>query len=196
MTGRRWPASSGDVATGVQRLVQWSQDRQIVWNCLECTHIDNPARKPTPREVRAEAWMSLIHGSRGLVFFVHQFKPSFREAALLDDAEMLEAVTALNRQITRLAPVLNSPTIADAAKVESEDPAVPVAMLAKRHEGATYLFTVALREGATRATFALKGPKGDRSVEVIGEQRALTARSGSFEDRFAAWDAHIYRIAD
>ncbi len=40
--------------------------------------------------------MALIHGSRGLIYFVHQVKPSFREAARLDDAEMLAAVTKLN----------------------------------------------------------------------------------------------------
>ncbi|MGH7969149.1 MAG: hypothetical protein ACREIC_10530, partial [Limisphaerales bacterium] len=95
------------VGQGVERLVRWSAGEKIAWNCLECTHISNPDRKPTPREVRCEAWMSLIQGSRGLIYFVHQFKPNFREAALLDDPEMLAGVTALNRQITRLAPVLN-----------------------------------------------------------------------------------------
>ena len=182
------------VAQGVQRLVQWSNGRQIVWNCLECTRINNPARKPTPREVCAEAWMSLIHDSRGLVFFVHQFKPSFREAALLDDAEMLEAITALNRQITSLAPVLNSPSLPAAAKAESEDPAVPVALLVKQHQGATYLLAVGLRDGATRATFTCKGLAGDRAVEVLGEQRSLAAHNGSFQDHFAAWEAHLYRL--
>ena len=54
--------------------------------------------------------MALIHGSRGLIYFVHQFKPKFNEHALLDDPEMLAAVTAINRQIRDLAPVLNSPT--------------------------------------------------------------------------------------
>ena len=53
--------------------------------------------------------MALVHGSRGLIYFVHQFKPKFNEHALLDDPEMLAAVTAVNRQIRELAPVLNSP---------------------------------------------------------------------------------------
>ena len=44
-----------------------------------------------------------VQGSRGLIYFVHQFKPMFREAALLDDSEILAGVTALNRQITELA---------------------------------------------------------------------------------------------
>ena len=80
------------VAHGVERLVQWGGGKKVVWNCLECTRISNPNRKPTPHEVRAEAWMSLIHGSRGFIYFVHQFKPTFREPALLDDPEMLCAI--------------------------------------------------------------------------------------------------------
>ncbi|HEY5910295.1 MAG TPA: hypothetical protein VJA21_06785, partial [Verrucomicrobiae bacterium] len=137
------------VARGVERLVKWSAGNRIVWNCLECTRISNPDRKPTPYQVRAEAWLSLVHGSRGLIYFVHQFKPAFREAALLDDAEMLESVTELNRQITALAPVLNSPTLPDAASITSDDPSVPIASMVKKHDGHTWLFAVPLRDGDT-----------------------------------------------
>ena len=139
--------------------------------------------------------MSLIHGSRGLIYFVHQFKPKFIEAVLLEDLEMLDAVAALNRQITRLAPVLNSPTIHGTATVTPEDPAVPIALMTKRHEGATYLFAVGMREGATTATFAVQGIEGDQTVEVIGEKRTLAAKAGRFTDRFAPWDVHLYRVS-
>jgi hypothetical protein len=64
------------VARGVERLVNWTEGRKPVWNCIECTHISNPDRKATPHEVRAEVWMSLIHGSRGLIYFVHHLSPS------------------------------------------------------------------------------------------------------------------------
>src|SRR5690606_34000166 len=101
------------VPRGVQRLVEWTGGAKPVWNCIECTHISNPAAKATPDQVRAEVWMSLIHGSRGLIYFVHQFEPAFKEAALLDDPEMLAAVTAINRQIHELAPALNSPSLLD-----------------------------------------------------------------------------------
>src|SRR4029079_18605856 len=93
------------------RLRKWSNDRKIVWNCIECTHISNPRAKATPHQVKAEVWMSLIHGSRGLIYFVHQFQPKFNEHALLDDPEMLAAVSALNHQVHDLAPVLNSPDV-------------------------------------------------------------------------------------
>jgi len=87
------------VARGVERLVNWIEGRKLVWNCIEYTHISNPDRKATPHEVRAEVWMSLIHGPHGLIYFVHQFKPKFIEAALLADPEILAAVSAINRQI-------------------------------------------------------------------------------------------------
>jgi hypothetical protein len=83
------------VARGVERLRRWTGGEKPVWNCIECTHISNPQRQATPQQVRAEVWMALIHGSRGLIYFVHQFKPAFKEAALLDDPEMLSAVSAI-----------------------------------------------------------------------------------------------------
>ena len=182
------------VARGVERLVQWTGGEKRVWNCLECTRISNPDRKPTPHEVRCEAWMSLIHGSRGLIYFVHQFKPKFIEAGLLAEPEMFAAVTALNRQITQLAPVLNSLTIPKAATVQSENQAAPIAVMGKRHEGATYLFAVGMRESTTTATFAVEGIEGEKTIEVLGEQRTVVAKAGTFTDRFGPWDVHLYRV--
>jgi len=181
------------VAQGVERLIQWGGGDKIIWNCLECTRIGELDRKPTPQQVRCEAWMSLIHGSRGLIYFVHQFKPTFREAALLDDPEMLAAVTALNQHIVELAPVLNSPTIRDAASVRSENSDVPIAMMVKQHKG-TYLFAVGMRDGVTTATFTLEGINGEKVVEVLGEDRTIAANNGSFSDRFGPWDVHLYQL--
>ena len=139
--------------------------------------------------------MSLIHGSRGLIYFVHEWKPLFNQSALLDDPEMLAAVTALNRQIARLAPVLNSPTVTNVVAVMSENPEVPVAVMAKRTGEALYLFAVGMRDGKTAASFALSGLAGEPNVEVLDERRALKTQDGVFRDDFQPWDAHIYRIA-
>jgi hypothetical protein len=181
------------VGLGVERLVKWSQGRKIVWNCIECTRISGTT-KATPKQVKAEVWMSLIHGSQGLVYFVHEFKPKFDECALLHDAAMLAGVTALNRQVEELAPALNSPTIKDALKVESSDQAVPVATLVKKRGGATFVFAVAMKPGATEATFALNGLAAGAQVEVLGENRKIEPADGKFQDHFGDWDVHLYRI--
>ncbi len=141
------------VARGVRRLRQWGGDRKIVWNALESTIISVPSAKPTPTQVKAEVWMSIIHGSRGLIFFVHQFKPTFNEHALLDDPEMLAMVTSVNQQIHRLAAVLNSPTITDGVTVQASNPKTPVHAMVKRQGNVTYVFAVAMYRERPRPSF-------------------------------------------
>lgn len=182
------------VPQGVERLKRWAGPKRKVWNCLECTRISNTQRKPTPAEVKAEAWMALIHGSQGLIYFVHQFKPSFQEAALLSDPEMLAAITELNRQITELAPVLNSPPIEEKVGITLRNPEVPIATMTKRYQDALYLFAVAMRNGTNQATFKLPLSSPKAKITVLNENRSLQATSGEFKDDFAPWQAHIYRI--
>ena len=184
------------VAHGVKRLVQWAEGRNVVWNCIECTRIHNPNTKATPHQVRCEVWMSIIHGSMGLIYFVHEWEPSFNESALLSDPNMLAEVTAINRQITKLAPVLNSPTLEGSAGVLSQDNVAPVAIMAKKYGGATYLFAVEMTGKETTATFTVPALKGQRAAEVLGENRSLASNDGVFKDRFAAWDVHLYRIKE
>jgi hypothetical protein len=182
------------VAKGVDRLVQWTKDAKPVWNCIECTSIGS-SKKATPHEVRAEVWMALVHGSRGLIYFVHQFKPKFNEHALLDDPVMLAEVTRTNRQIQELAPVLNSPTLTETVQVHSSSTQVPIDVMVKHHAGALYLFTVGMRNGQAQGTFHLNDLTKNATAEVLGEGRSLPVREGRFTDDFRPYDVHLYRIS-
>jgi hypothetical protein len=181
------------VPLGVDRLREWTDNRKPVWCCIETTRINNPTRKPTPREVHSEVWMAIIHGARGLIYFAHQFEPEFIEAGLLADSEMAEMVKSLNAQIQELAPVLHSAQGADDLVVTNSEDSVPVDMLAKRHVGATYVFAVAMRPGSTETTFTLPG-LGRARVEVLGEGRTLDARDGAWSDSFGDYAVHLYRV--
>ena len=193
------PAVAGKlwhVARGVERLVEWGKGEKVIWNCIECTHVGHPTAKATPHQVKAEIWMSLIHGSQGIIYFVHEWKPRFQEAGLLKDPEMLAAVTVINRQITRLAPVLHQPSVSGQLTVSSAHPEVPVAAMLKRlgpGEG-QYIFAVGMRDGSTAARFKLEGRHGEESVEVLDEHRTLAAQDGVFDDDFKPWDMHGYRL--
>lgn len=182
------------VAQGVERLRGWAGPGRTVWNCIECTHISNPQKKATPVQVKAEVWMSLVNGSRGLIYFVHQFKPVFKEAALLDDPEQLAAVTAINRQIHELAPVLNSPSVTEGVTVRSSEPDVPIAWMRKRHGAESYLFAVNLRNRAVRGTWAGSVFPPGATVEVLGESRRIPVVSGQWEDDFSGYAVHLYRF--
>jgi hypothetical protein len=182
------------VAKGVDRLVKWSGGQRIVWNALECTHIDNPKAKVTPAQLRAEVWMSLVHGSRGIIYFVHEFKPRSSDHALLDDPPMLAAVTGVNAQIRRLAPVLNSPSVEGAATVASSSENVPIDVMVKRQGDSIYLFAVGMRNAPTTGSFSLPALPPTAQVQALDEDRTLVARNGKFTDAFQAYDVHLYRV--
>ena len=182
------------VAHGVNRLRTWAGGKKPVWACIETTHIDNPAALPSPAQIRSEVWLAITHGATGIVYFCHEFKPKPIEAGLLAHAENAKAVKEINGQIKRLAPALNSPTRGGLVKVESEVKDAPVAVLAKEHAGAVYLFAAATRNTPTKATFTLLKAAGSAKVEVLDENRTLTASGGKFEDDFEGYAIHIYRV--
>jgi hypothetical protein len=138
--------------------------------------------------------MSIIHGSQGLIYFVHQFKPAFRESALLDDEEMLEAVTRLNLQIMHLAAVLRQPNVSEWVTTRLGQESDSVATMVKRYDGELYVFAVEMRGQETAADFALKEPVGKTQIEVMEEGRSIALAGAHFSDRFKPWEVHLYRI--
>jgi hypothetical protein len=182
------------VARGVDRLMNWTSGSRIVWNVIECTN-SHGRGKATPAQVKAEVWMSIIHGSRGIVYFVHQIGPKFNEHALLDDPAMLAAVTAINRQVRDLAPVLNSGAVFGGARVRATSNALaPIECMMRRHDGATYVFAVGMRNVPGAGAFSVAGLPPHATAEVIGEDRSIPVEGGQFQDKFQPHDVHLYRI--
>ena len=188
------------VPFGVERLIKWGEGRKIVWNCIETTSIGGGGQ-PTPEQVKTEVWMSLIHGSRGIIYFCHVFKPKPIGAGLLADPAMAAAVGKINKQITELAPVLNSPTLNDVVTVESSNKDVPVDACVKELNGTYYIFAVAMRDGATHVTFTIKGMPTSKvvagkpiPVELLGEGRWLQIIGGQISDEFKGYEVHLYKF--
>ncbi|MBK8979300.1 MAG: hypothetical protein IPM29_25665 [Planctomycetes bacterium] len=183
------------VPLGLERLTAWTGGRKVLWSCVECTRISNLDMRPTPAQVEAEVWMAIARGSRGLIWFVHQFRPEFDEDALLADSEMLATVSSINHRLQRLARVLNTEPEPTLASVSPADPAVPFALRAHRADGAVWLIAANLRNCETRAHLALDGTRGARSVEVVDEDRRIAVEDDGFDDAFGPFATHVYRIA-
>jgi hypothetical protein len=178
------------VPLGVDRLNQAVQNKKPVWNWIECTRIDQANPKPTPDQVKAEVWMSIIHGSMGIGYFVHQFTPTFDEKALLDDATMKPAVAAIDQQVHDLAPTLNTPPITNAV---SEQSSSKVDVLVKRQGGHLYVFAVSMTSTQTTATFTLSHD-ALTTATALGENRSVPIASNAFTDTFAAYAVHLYQL--
>lgn len=180
------------VAKGIDSMRIWCNDQKPVWTWIETTRIskDSP-RKPTPKEVKTEVWMALIHGAKGIGYFCHSFYPDSDEAALLHDKTMLAGVKEINQQITSLAPILNSEGSSNYAEVKSSNSNVSIDILTKNHENINYIFVVGMRNEPAKAIF--KVTSGEQ-VEVIGENRTIKITNGQFDDYFEGYDVHLYKI--
>ncbi len=59
------------------------------------------------------------------------------------------------------------------------------------------LWLIAARNGAGTRTVTFKGlPRWTHRASVYTENRTVTASAGSFKDRFAQWDVHVYHFVE
>jgi hypothetical protein len=179
------------VANGVQRLKKWAGPDREVWNCVEAKVAEGGAHI-TPAQFRAEVWMSIINGSRGLIYFVHQFKPQFREASIFDDPDLLRTMTEVNKRIAELAPVLNGGESIPLTIVTKPEKA-PIAALAKKRGNEIYLFAVGMSSQSVDAAFETDLP-GKYNIEVLDESRIFENSSARVFDKLDGYQAHVYRF--
>jgi hypothetical protein len=118
---------------------------------------------------------------------------------------MLAAATQVNKEIKDLAPVLNSPTLADVVKVTSTTQAVtksnigdyhpePVDIMVKKHDGNIYIFASGMTRDNAHATFHVNDLHGAATVEVLDESRTIPITNGEFQDDFTPFGIHRYKI--
>ncbi len=179
------------VGRGVANLKAWSPPGQPVWAAIETTHINNPSRRPLPHEVHSEVWMALIHGAAGITYFVHEWKPSFREDGVFRYPDTVDEIRRINAQLRSLAPVLKSATVPLGVSVDAP---VEIATMVKRHGADTYIFAINMEKKAATARLAMPSAVGAVAI-VLGEDRTVNLDSGALEDQFGPYAVHLYKIA-
>jgi hypothetical protein len=177
------------VARGVTNLVNRIQPDQRVWTAIETTALD-PNRPMKPAEVRAEVWMALTHGARGIVYFAHEWAGDLREDGIFRHPEIVREVTRINQTISSLAPALNSPNLSDRITISSP---VPISAVVKEHGSALYVFAVGMENEPSTAQFAIRGVRNAEAA-VLNEGRSVGIRDGVLEDRFDGYGTHLYEI--
>ena len=157
-------------------------------------------RMPTPQEVYAMSFASIIHGAKGITWytygaFVNPEKKKFNYG-VCSSAEAWNAATNLTRRISELSPVLLSPDVEPVCAPEIlSGPAVDgcgrpaVTVLQKSCEGRRYLLAVNATSERVRVRLN-QGCAGKASV--LYENRGLETDDGAFEDAFGPFAVHIY----
>jgi hypothetical protein len=182
------------VARGVDALRAYSGDEKPVVAAVEATDIAG-AGGPTPQQIRAEVWLALVHGASGIQYFCHRTGPDVSETACIDDAATGDAMRAVSAEVTDLAPVLNTPSLANAVTTETTSSSAVVDTMVKRSGGSTYLFTASPQSASVTVTFTFRDGPESGTVDVIGENRTLPVAGGAFSDEFSAYGVHLYRLS-
>lgn len=177
-------------ANGVERLLDASRHRKPILALIEAASVVEGVARPTPDQLRAQAWIALVSGAAGIAYYCHDFEPELNETDCLDHAPTRDAMQSINAEIAQLAPALNSPTVSNGVTVESD---APISVRLTRIAGTTYLFAAALSGETAKARFKLRAID-DASVEVIGEDRNVSIEAGVLEDDFDSYAVHLYRI--
>ena len=159
-----------------------------------------------PIHTRNEVWQAIIRGATAIGYFTHAWFPEFREFA--PTPEMQDELGRLNAQLTRLAPaILASPA---RRKIEMKlGQHLNCHFKATESNGNIYIFAqnIDLGPGAATArqfdpihpragvaTFTVEKLKAGTVIEVVDENRTISAESGRFTDEFAELAEHVYRF--
>jgi hypothetical protein len=128
----------------------------------------------TPATIRAESWLSIAGGARGLGFFPGDW-----------GNEVGNSIAGIAARVRQLGPALFRPPL----PVEADAPLVRAS--ARELNGALYV--IAVNAGLTSARVRLTQPAlSDRSVRVAGADVTLVAHNGALEDVLPPLGVRIY----
>ena len=132
---------------------------------------------PTPAVVRAETWLAIAGGARGIGYFPDWWEETIRTEVRLT-----------NREILALAPALLSPVAKANWSTES-----PVRVGARRYNGALYVVAVNTSTSDASASFSLPG-LGGRTLRVFRDGRTVKPLGDLVTDRLPGLGVAVYVV--
>lgn len=138
-----------------------------------CRHNEDP----TPTIVRAETWLAIAGGARGIGYFPDWWEESIRNEVRL-----------VNREILALAPALLAPVAKANWSTEN-----PVRIGARRYNGATYVIAVNTSTSPATASFTLPGVAG-RSLKVFRDGRLVKPLGDLVTDKLGPLGVAVYVV--
>jgi hypothetical protein len=145
---------------------------------MTCPH-DGPTAI-TPQTVRAESWLAIAGGAKGLGFFP--------PAAWTGDVG--EAIAEVTETVRQLGPALGAPEVA--ARVEPADGLVRTG--ARKSGGRLTIVAANAGYEAAEARITVPGLAG-RALSVVGTARRIEPDGDTFVERFPALGARVYVTA-
>lgn len=187
---RQDPTYVGDP---IDRLRSWTSKPEFNFIETSNQYFVATGTGVTPGGLRAEIWISIIHGVRGYVFFP-QVVAAVGGTASTDGTppDVAAEMTVQNRIVTQLAATLQG-----AINPDTLSATVPAPMqVGWRDTPAAAYFFVVNPQNATvsSANITLTGVGSAATATVFNESRSVPLSSGTLTDSFGPYAVHIYVV--
>jgi hypothetical protein len=109
---------------------------------------------------------------------------------------MVDELRRINGQLTRLAPAILAGPAADAKITFTIAGGLSGHFKATVFDGHLHIFAqnIDMRRKTASATISVPGLRSGSPIEVLDENRSITARDGEFVDDFTPLQEHAYRL--
>jgi hypothetical protein len=158
-----------------------ASDQGLPWN------MDAPG--PTPAQMRTEIWNAVIHGARGITYFVDAFKPQFSYDATTQ--EIRDEMKLQNTRLQDLSGVLLSKLNPKGYGIELPD---GMEGTVRVYKGKVYLIVLNMSSRSkTGATITVSGVE-DGEAGVYAGKRSVRIEGGQIVDDFEGYTPRVYVI--
>ena len=155
------------------------------------------SRSPTAQEQRAVTYLTLVHGSRGTLWFVWRDN---------DHPQVWEGLTKLASEINTMAPTLLARTprqkVTYEPDISPDTTGFPIvqASLRNRPEEGQLLLAVNSSKYPVKVAFEISSlKKGSKVKRLFGNRKSYQVRNGKFSDTIEGYGSRAYaldRVAD
>lgn len=144
-------------------------------------------RGPTRDEVRAEIWLAIVRGVKGIIYF-----PQSTASNDATTPDVAAEITTQNATITSLSQVLESPI--NPQHLITSGPS-PLRSASWQYNNTSYfVFVNPAPNAVAQATLSIGGFAGSVSANVLNENRTVTIQNGQVNDSFDPFSVHIFVV--
>jgi hypothetical protein len=136
-----------------------------------------------PAELRAEVWLAIAGGARGIGYFTHTWSP--QEQPFDVTPAIQHEMWRTDSLLAAVRPGLVGRTLPSGA----DSPAIK--LVARSGGGRTYIFAVNAQRTYVKAKLHVPALHNGR-LQVFGEKRSLTVSGGDATDLFGPLAVHVY----
>jgi hypothetical protein len=178
-------------ALGLDELRKLSGPKKAlgIWiQASDAMNKDDPGM--TPEQIRADVWLSLIHGATFIGYFPQTFNPGFKFHDINEARRA--AVKAVNQEVTELADLILSAPKSDLVTVKSEGGRVDV-MQREQGDRALVALVNVVERGEGKPLTVTVAPQAFKAAaaRVRGRQEPLPLKDGVWTLELKPWETVV-----